>query len=67
MHSPERRASARVVGPAVKGAGARVGQARQRAATTATRVEAGEKPIPASMGPKLPRGPPVTELAARYL
>ena len=71
MYSPKRRASAtvgaRVVGPAVEGAGARVEQARQRAATIATRVEAGENPIPAPMGPKLPRGPPVAEPAARYL
>ena len=71
MYSPKRRASAtvgaRVVGPAVEGAGARVEQARQRAATIATRVGAGENPIPAPMGPMLPRGPPVAEPAARYL
>ena len=71
MYSPKRRASAtvgaRVVGPAVEGASARVEQARQRAATIATRVEAGENPIPAPMGPMLPRGPPVAEPAARYL
>ena len=37
-------------GRPVEGAGARVEQARQRAATTATRVEEGENTIPAPMG-----------------
>ena len=71
MYSPKRRVSAtvgaRVVGPAVQGAGARVEQARQRAATIATRVEAGGNLTPAPMVPKLPLGPPVAEPAARYL
>ena len=70
---PKRRASAtvgaRVVGPALEGAGARVEQARQRAATIRLHhaSKAGENPIPAPMGPMLPRGPPVAEPAARYL